>query len=401
MPDRPMEFPELVSELGSLVERLRIALRAALDEVVPDLGGARACGRALGLKRGLGWKVYSLATASDLQTALKVLPQRDGWKQILARLEELQCPPAELDSLREAVAAAASRLDAAKIGRPLLRAVAAGGLDTARETAAMLQARRSMREGAEELYGIRTDAKIGTFVVGRPDRKGLVDLAGILQYEGLRRLRPGPPFPLHHSPLAWNPRWKELKRARPFGASPDQGSLVPDLSSVDPSRHQIAVRIDDGRPNSYLFDESVSTAGGVRAVFADLLRKAGNVGHADDRVDLDVAISMPTVRAVLEVWIHASITLVTEPAAALVGSFGRGFQLEEATDTLRLSLEATATPIAAPTLSGPLRRASPAHVAVVDRAIALLGGDRGDYVGYRVIVPDPPIGSRVMLKWRM
>jgi hypothetical protein len=265
----------------------------------------------------------------------------------------------------------------------------------------MLQARRSMREGAEELYGIRTDAKIGTFVVGRPDRKGLVDLAGILQYEGLRRLRPGPPFPLHHSALAWNPRWKELKRARPFGASPDQGSLVPDLSSVDPSRHQIAVRIDDGRPNSYLFDESVSTAGGVRAVFADLLRKAGNVGHADDRVDLDVAISMPTVRAVLEVWIHASITLVTEPAAALVGSFGRGFQLEETTNTLRLSLEATATPIAAPTLSGPLRRASPAHVAVVDRAIALLGGDRGDYVGYRVIVPDPPIGSRVMLKWRM
>jgi len=401
VPPRPPEFSAAVAELTVLVEGLRLALREALDEVLPDLGGARACGRALGLKRGLGWQVYSLATASDLQTALKVLPQRRGWKQVLARLAELRCPADPLATLRAAVDAVCAGLDASRIGRPLLRAVAAGGLDTARETEVMVRARRQMREGAEEVYGIRTDAKIGTFVIGRPDRKGLVDLAGILHYEGLRRLRPGPPFPLHHSPLVWNPRWRKLKRGRPFGVPGEEGSLVPDLSSVDSSRRQIAVRIDDGRPHSYLFDESVSTAGGIRAVFADLLRKAGNVGHADDRVHLDVLVSMPTVRVALEVWIHASIVRITEPAAALVGSFGRGFQLEEATDPLRLPLEAEATPIAAPTLSGPLRAASPAHEAIVDRAMALFDGDRGDFVGYRVVVPDPPIGSRVTLTWRM
>ena len=47
----------------------------------------------------------------------------------------------------------------------------------------------------------------------------------------------------------------------------------------------------------------------------------------------------------------------------------------------------------------PLRLAS--LVDAPARGVETLKAPLEEFVGYRVVVPDPPIGSRIMLEWRM
>ena len=82
---------------------LHRALRDALEQVLPALDGARACGRALGLKRHLGWQIYAIARTSDHATVIRSLPKARGWKLVLESLRKQGCPEKSLRALREAI----------------------------------------------------------------------------------------------------------------------------------------------------------------------------------------------------------------------------------------------------------------------------------------------------------
>ena len=58
---------------------LHDALRRILDSLFPALDGARACGRALGLRRNLGWQLFTIAHTTDYAGIVRALPQRHGW----------------------------------------------------------------------------------------------------------------------------------------------------------------------------------------------------------------------------------------------------------------------------------------------------------------------------------
>lgn len=401
MPSRPDEFSTVVAELTSLVDRLRTTLRSALESVLPSLDGARAFGRALGLKRVLGWKIYTVATSDDMPDVLKALPRRPGWNLLLERLERAGCPDARLDQLSTAIDALLARLDGSRIDRPLLRAIAEGRLDNAREATAVVRARRAVREGFEHIYGIRCDAQVAAYVIGPPDRTGHVDLVGILQFEGLRRLRPGPPFPLARLPKSWHPEWKDLRHARPLGAAAASGWLVPDLSTPDIWPQNLGLSEDPTGPTIDFRGAARVPNDPVRAVFASLIAKGGTVGQRDDRVDLHVGISIPTVRCAFEVWVHESIALLSEPAPTLVGAIDSFTQPSSTSDQIHLPLEAEVARIESPTLPAAFRTAVRPHGTIVRRAMSVAGGKPGEYRGFRLVVPDPPIGSRVSLRWRM
>lgn len=65
---------------------LHHALRDALERALPSLDGARACGRALGLKRHLGWQIYAIGRTTDHATVIRSLPKARGWKLVLESL---------------------------------------------------------------------------------------------------------------------------------------------------------------------------------------------------------------------------------------------------------------------------------------------------------------------------
>ena len=135
--------------------------------------------------------------------------------------------------------------------------------------------------------------------------------------------------------------------------------------------------------------------------FAEFVPKAGTVGGEDDRVELDVQIHQPMAYGVLEVWIHRAIARITEPAAILTGTYGASGRIGSQADRLRIPLEAEAKALETPAFPARLRADSAKHTTLLERGAETLKCSLEDFVGFRVIVPDPPIGSRLMLKWRM
>jgi hypothetical protein len=66
-----------------------------------------------------------------------------------------------------------------------------------------------------------------------------------------------------------------------------------------------------------------------------------------------------------------------------------------------LPLEARAVGIVKPDLPAALRGANRAHARMLERSAEALGAAVSDFVGYRVVVPDPPMGATIHLQWRM
>ncbi len=194
----------------------------ALEKVLPLSSGARACGRALGLKRSLGWQVYALANASDAATTLRALPRAQGWDLILQASARSGCPARELDALRTEAKALESFLRLSRIDRDLLRAAACGGLDSARETSAMLRARRAATIANERIFGLAAHTTMTAVILTPVDTRGRFDSISATFLHGIKRSRAGSPWPIYLSAETMEKRGQEPKvgkRSRTAGSS--------------------------------------------------------------------------------------------------------------------------------------------------------------------------------------
>lgn len=395
------DFTATADRLAHRIDALRGALNEAIDATIPRLDGARACGRALGLKRGLGWKVYALATGSGLPDALEVLPRRAGWKLVLASLRSLKCPRGKLGALSAAVEDVLEIVGSPHIGRNALRSIASGRLDPPKEAALMLQARRTMRESAEVVYGVRCDLQLGAYVVGPPDDDGWVDMVSVLAFESIRRTRPGPPIPIKWTTRSWHPEWPADRSWVPLGADPMKAGLVSRHSSRQAWPRYL--QCQDCEAGTV-----VSLTGGVRLgprsmrlVFAERALRAGTIGKPDDRADLHVTTVVPTATCIFEVWVHRACPMITLPSASLRGSTQSSEPLPDAGEASPLPLEARVRSVADTDGLTEHPPMNAMHRTMLRRATKALGAAAAEFRGFRVVVPDPPSGASVFLRWRM
>jgi predicted RNase H-like HicB family nuclease len=401
MKEKSVDYTALRDELSAAAESLRSALRDGLESVLPALEGARACGRALGLKRQLGWRAYTVATATDLSVVLEAMPRRAGWQLILESLRRAGCTQKRLQSLSRAVEAMLGPIESGRINRPMLLALAAGRLDNVHETLALLKARRAAREGSERIHGIRCKAQVGAYVIGPADADGWVDIVTLLEYDGLQRLRPGPAMPVKAMNRMWHSEWNESRTSSPLGADAGQGGLVADLSTPGAWERHLRLRDAGGKPIIHFEAGSAGDSSSVRLVFAEHIERGGTVGKAEDLVDLLLAVNVPGEFCVFEAWVHRSHRRVTDPVASLQGMLNPMGSFSDMIGVAPLPLEADAGEVGKVPLPPGLRDAGATHAKALERVSEALGAGLADFVGFRVIVPDAPVGSRVHLRWRM
>lgn len=401
MPEKAEDFTKLQGELNTAAEQLRAELRTCLEAALPTLDGARACGRALGLKRQLGWRAYTVATATDLASALEAMPRRAGWRLVLAALRKTRCPEARVHALNEKADAMLALLESGRINRAMLRSLAAGRLDSPRETAALLKARRATREGSEQIHGIRCSAQLGAYVIGPADAAGWVDIVTLMEYDALQRLRPGPAIAVKAVNRMWHSEWKESRTSRPLGSDTGRGGLVSDLSTPDVWERNLRLKAVEGRSIIQFEAGGAGSVSPVHLVFAEHIERGGTVGKAEDLVDLLLAVNVPSEFCVFEAWVHRSHHRITDPVAALQGTLNPMGSFADMVGVAPLALEAQAGEIKDVPLPRSLRAAGTVHAQALDRVAMVFGAPLADFVGFRVIVPDAPIGSRVHLRWRM
>jgi hypothetical protein len=395
------DFATIQEELKVAADRLRVELRACLEAALPTLDGARAFGRALGLKRQLGWRAWTVATSTDLPTVLEALPRRQGWKLVLASLRKTRCSEPGLQSLSQAIESMLLPLESGRINRAVLRSLASGRLDGPAQTLALLRARRAIREGAEQVYGVRCKAQMGTYVIGPAQAEGWVDIVTLMEYSGLQRQRPGPMVAVKAVNRMWHPSWKESRTSTPLGADSSHGGLVTELSSPDARERHLLLKTGDGKTVFHFEAGGTEALDPVNLVFGEYLERGGTVGTADELADLLLGVHVPSEFCVFEAWTHRSIRRLTDPVASLQGSLDPMGTFADMIGVSPLPLEAQAREIDGEALPRGLRAAGKIHAEALERAAKVLGGSMKDFVGFRVVVPDAPVGSRVHLQWRM
>jgi len=398
----PPTFDDALASIVPAANGLRDALRAALDRVLPESTGARACGRALGVSAHTGWRCWTIARASDTATLVRALPGSHGWTLILSSLSRRGCADALVEALREAIDRLLRTISECRVDATMLRSLAAGGLDSHRERETLDRARRSARKANEVSFGLRAEAIGAAFMFGRPNRRGLIDATTLLLYHGLSRRRPGPDWPIYRGSVYYAPegsrRGIDATRHRRLR------SLERDCSTADLALGELVERIDRGS-NSLTIDLGTIAAhrrpASLDAAFIDHVRRAGSVGPSDERGEARTSILVPTPRIVFEVLMHRDLPREGEVAAAMYG-IPEGFGVEPTLlDAGRLPLAVQADQVDLPRLPASLRRIEPAWQRMIGRGAERLRSPLDHFDRFRLVVEDPPLHAVLVMRWAM
>ena len=398
-PSRPPTFEATNARITAAALELHRALRDALERVLPSVDGARACGRALGLRRHLGWQVYAIARTADHAAVMRALPKARGWALVLKALHDADCPEKPLKALREAIRAMDHELAAGATALPALRAAAAGALDTAAQRAAMLKARANATRANAVLHGVSVKTYLSSFLIGPARADGAVGMATATSIHGIRRTRPGAAWPIYYTLEAHdeaNPSsGVATMKHRTSGIPP----LVRELSSPAADASCLRMHRDGETLMVELLDRGPANTDPLDLAFVEHLEHATTLREARTRWRLLFLMTTPTERTVTEVWFHRSVKPATDPSAALVSSPNLNRRVLAEHGMERLPLEAGAVSVERPSLPAALRKHSAAHADLLSRAAERLGAPIEEFVGFQLEVPNPPWMSMVAMSF--
>lgn len=387
---KPPTFDVANAQITSAALELHRALRDALDQVLPPGSGARACGRALGLRRQLGWQIYSIAHTADHAAVIRALPKQRGWELVLEALRDRRYPEASLRTLRNAILRLDTQLENPLWDRSTVRAVAAGALDSATDQDAMLRARKQATQANELIHGVGQKHYVSSFLVGPAGARSTVGMAAVTSIYGLRRIRPGAAWPVYYTLEAYSP--KDPSRGvltasrRGSGVTP----LAADLSSDAAVSGCLRMR-QDGETNMVeLLDRGEANTQPLDLAFVEHVPKVGTLTEAPSPWRLMFLLTTPSERAVTEIWIHRSLQLANDPAAMLMSApiLNRRVLAEHTLE--RLPLESNAVPIERPTLPAALRRHAATHSELLARGAKRLDSSIDEFVGFQLEITNPP-----------
>jgi hypothetical protein len=415
--DVQSEYTDLVARLEPHARRYSIAVREIADAVMPAESGPRAWGRGFGLDRNLAWKLYRAAQSSELAGVLSTFPGRRGLGLAIAGFRRRGCPSALVDEFAAASKDLRMAIEAASLGRDVLNVIAAGGLDSDEERRARARARAAARKGAAALWGIEAAVGLSTYIITPSRRDGWVDLVYLNLIGGLVRWRPGQPwcvylpifsFPTSPGDLEGHVEPSELAGLPEVGLDlnphESMAPLVPSCS--DPVGVAEVSRLDDaehGRMLSYRGGRA-TIGRPVHLAFGEVVNEAGPMDSTvpDDVVTLNVGTQLPLGRSIMQLLVHRDIRRGGDPIgtmSAMLDPTGRRRGIDppirlpldtEAVETLRpYSLPKQAQPWAEP------------HRDLIDRGLASIDARREEFRVFRLVVPNPPLGATISLRWRL
>jgi hypothetical protein len=392
-------FNQTLEQISKKAMDLSHSLRSAMDFAFPSVNGARACGRALGLKRQLGWQVYTISHASDYAIVLRSMPKQLGWKLVLNSLANKNCSASVLNHLRACIESLELQMNKVATDRSMLRAVTAGELGSAHQIKTMLRARAAAVRANEFIHGISVQTLLSAFMVGPAGANGVVDIATVTAFHGVKRSRASAAWPLYYTLECYDPQRsargvfaKKYSRAK-------IGALVSDLSTPGVGNTCLRMR-KDGQTNVVdLLDRGLDRSEAAHFCFLEHLKSAGSVGAKISQSHAMFLITTPIERAVVQVWLHKSVRIITDPSGSLVSSPNLNRRVMESNTVERLPLEAVAEMIHGPHLPASLRQYASSHQELLRRAAHKLRAPLSEFVAYQLDVANPPWMSMLVLSF--
>lgn len=389
-------YQQLEAETTQALTLLRQRLRAILDRLLPDGYGARSLGRALDVEQTTAWRCWRIAHVADPAQALRAMPGRRGWKALFRQFERRGIPKDELEALQGAFACIEPLVYGRRADRTALRSMAAGGLDPTSDLDALRDIRRAISRGNARLYGVQARAVAVAWLVAPGRVRGTVSLGTAGVIDGLRKLRPGPPWPaLLRSAMAGTPG-KGLKYYAPLGDDSAIPFLIRTHSTRDAASGELASGLRHGHESVELGDLATERNGHVRACHAEWIPAAARFKPGEMMpASLVSPVLLPTETFVFDLWFHRDVLRHTEPTASLYGTPVTAQRLASLEDATRMPLEASMRPVGASRLPKRLETIAAAHGEAVRRVAAAQRARPSDYGLFRLVLPHPPLFATV------
>jgi hypothetical protein len=389
-------FRDLVQQVAESLSQLRSVLRTVLDRLMPDEYGARSFARSSGLELTSAWRCWTIAHVADPALALKAMPGKRAWRSILQRLEAIGATSDELRQARLAIDRFESIVADGRLDRTTLRALAGGGLESSRESAALLKARRANVRSAALLFGVHCRVQSTTILAAPGPRRHSVSIGYAFAFDRLSRTRPGMPWPILRQSVtvaADGPRGK-IRTLQPLGNDSSLPSVLASLSTPG----IVGAEIVSGRRHQWstieLADVAVDRRRELHLYAAEVLPLAGEIAPGSilpfGSVD---HVLLPCDLLIVELLVHRGLARHTDPASALYATGVAPESLASFSDATRLPLEIQTVPVAQPRLPARFGVFADGHLKAIARVAEAQGSLLADYEIFRILLPHPPTYS--------
>ncbi len=396
MPNPPPDFRQVALETAEAIALLRHRLRTILDRLLPDGYGARSLGRALDVEQTTAWRCWRIAHVADPAAALQVMPGRRAWESIFRRFEARGVHPRELKALREAFARIEPLIFGRRADRMVLRAIAGGGLDSKGELAALRPMRQAVSRGNARLYGVHAKTVVLSWMIAPGPSRGSVSLgvAGVI--DGLRRLRPGPSWPVLQRSVASRDRKGNLLYYEPLGDDPALPSTVRGGSTRNPAGGELRAAVRHGQETIDLGEVPPDRNGRLRPAHAEILRHAGDLPPDTALpVCLTTPVLLPVDSIIFDLCFHRDIARHTEPSASLLVSPISIERIMSVAEATRVPMETEMRTVATTRLPGRRAEVTAAHLETLRRVAASQHATPDDYEVHRLVLPHPPLFASI------
>ncbi len=399
MDPAPSKFGSALQRVEAAFAAVRFAAIEVLRPLLPASSGARSCGRALGLERTLGWKLWTIAHTADLATGLRAMPGRRGWSQVMNALRQRNASAVALESLHGAVEQFLATLGEFQADPALLRAIGAGGMDRREERQKMVAARRRSARANEQVYGLHAELVIVSALLCPGPAAGTVSLACTTLFDGVRRTRPGMPWPIYGRLATLDTLRNERKLGTPMDLRSPLPPVVSDLSSPGLTDARLRIGERDGGAFVELADLGPDDPP-ARICAAELVEVASDPGSSQHPVHLRFGSQLPTDGLTLEVLVHRSLPLASDPSPWLCATPLSIRSLHGWHEEVRLPLEAEPRPI---NLTSSPKRRSPAGVRLelLRRTAAALHHTLEEFAAFEACVPFPPLFGSLFMSFEL
>ena len=394
--DVPASFAAKHEEVSRATLRIQEAFRKGLQAVLPhDLSG-RSVARGLGLDKTLGWRAHRVASATDAATVLSGLPGRRATELLIAALAHRGAEEATLAEIRESVAALAAAAERAGVHPREMRAIAAGGLDSAAERKAMARNLKAHHELSVSIRGEFETLRVGAWLmVPSAAKPSMATLANLQFIGGLRTVRPLGARPVFRPAGLWRGsdepapagRSREKNRAIPW--------LVPAASSPDLRPGVLALQ---ETPNASIVfaDPELHESKSLTLGFAEILEGAGPLERTPHEATGEVAVSLfvPTRQVMIDLLVHESL-----PPIDPTPSLHFAVETRQLRELCRFPGEIEGRFVRSTHLPASAGADGELYERLLAHGARLVGRRLDEFRCYRVQMMHPPAYTRLTVRW--
>ncbi len=382
-------------------------LRGALIELYTSVGAdpvtPQDVARRFRVNKTLTWTLSKVMNSNDPIATLPIVPGESSMKTLLAALQRHGAKPEAIERVRKAIATLDGIVEHHLGDRATLQMVVDGmgrGKDDRLESSRKLAFR-----GNSGLWGVQARTRLMTvFMAPNKDDPARLDMALVRGYIEFRRLRSDVRWPIFqlrgwgeaNAPAAGP--WQPLETAE----SDLVGlPLLTRFSTVAP--HDIEeVKGNDG-VDYMLAPGPIGNAGAVDFYIADCAQSVAGIYRTatDTTGEFGATISVPTEKLVFDLIVDESLDFALHPEVrAFGGVFSEPSESQSPSGSLPIPMPQNIVslpgqpPVVAIT-------SVPDYPKIVELVNQRMGWDGKAFRGVRMELPYPPLGSTVLLRFKL